>query len=193
MKRKDLRGFTLVEVLVGLVVGTILLLGMGTMVIHLFTGIADSGDFAEATGKIDTIRQLTFDARTGEELLFPTTNGTSGAWTSGGFSGHQVRFRAIDFDPDTGVSTRTFINWESRRPMTASPNDPYTVFRWVQRDTNGDRLENDGGYVLTFQEFGVDLFTVRRETRNNFSVEMRAKENEESAHIQMSVSLRNVK
>ena len=112
------RGFTLVEMLVAMVIGTILIMGMGTVLVTLFSGMRESKDFGTATGRVDLIRQLTFDARTGDEILFPAV-GADGDYASGGNEGDQVQFNSLEYDPGTDTTTTVTVTWESRRPGTA--------------------------------------------------------------------------
>lgn len=192
MRLSKRNGFTLVETLIGLVIGGILLVAIGTIMVFMVDGIAESEDFGTATNRVDIIRQLTFDGRTGDRLIFPATNGATGAWTSGSFTGHQVRFRAMEYDPDTGTSRGRFINWESRRAVGAPSTTPFQVYRFVMEDANGDGLENDGGYTQSFVEGNIERFLVQRTARNNFNVEMETTQNTETAHVQLAVTLRNV-
>jgi prepilin-type N-terminal cleavage/methylation domain-containing protein len=191
MNKRNRRGFTIVELLIGLIIGTILILGMGHVIVQMFTGMAESASFGEATGRVDIIRQMSFDARTADTLIFPATDGATGGWSGGGFAGQQVRFRAVNYDPATTTSSYMFITWESRKSGTAPATDPFDVTRWTLPDTNNDRIENDGTFTRSFSEYNIEIFNVRRISRRNFTVEMQTTEEDEKAHIQLSVTLRN--
>lgn len=183
---KNNRGFTLVEVMIGLVIGTILLLGMGAVMIQLFVGMRESRNFSEATARVDLIRTLNFDARTSDVLFFPATDGATGAYTEGGMNGHQVIFRTVNFDPGTGNTTREWVRWRSERAGNAGP---YTVRRVTQASTGGTPGTTWG--TPRFTQPGIETFNVQRITRNNFTLEMNTQEGEESAHVLFSVTLRN--
>jgi prepilin-type N-terminal cleavage/methylation domain-containing protein len=191
MNKRNRRGFTIVELMIGMFIGVILIFGMSHVIVQMFTGIAESGSFGEATGRVDLIRQITFDARTADTLIFPATDGATGAWSGGGFAGQQVRFRAVNYNPTTQVSTYMFITWESRKSGTAPATDTFEVLRWTLADTNNDRIENDGAFTRSFTEHHIEIFNVRRISRRNFTLEMQTTEEGEKAHVQLSVTLRN--
>lgn len=189
-RRAIRKGVTLMELIIAMAVSTILILGMGMVLVVLFRGMGESRDFAALTGRVDLIRQLSFDARTGEALLYPSTDWTasysatatgngSGWYTGGGFEGHRVQFTAVDFNPVTLAETRNNITWESRR--TISSSDPYDVYRWVNVETNP-----------RFGQDGVTQFEVIRQSARAFTVIMQSTEGTESVTVQLAVTLRNV-
>ena len=185
MRRRTIankKGFTLIEVMVALIVSTILILGMGSVLVTLFGGMRESADFAEATGRVDLIRQLTFDARTGEEILFPAVDGP-GDYTGAGVTGDQIQFTALYYDPTTETTTPRRITWESVRSSTASPTDPYTVNRWV---------DFGSGDTLTFAQDDVLTFEIVRTSNDNFTAEFSASEGDEQVAVELAVTLRNV-
>lgn len=184
------KGVTLVELIIAMAISTILLLGMGMVLVVMFRGMGESRDFATLTGRVDLIRQLSFDARTGEALLYPSTNWTaaysptavgngSGWYSAAGFEGHRAQFTAVDFNPVTLVETRNNITWESRR--IAASSDPYTVFRWVNVET-----------TPRFGQGQVTQFEVIRQTSRGFTVTMQSTENADTVTVQLAVTLRNV-
>lgn len=189
LRRVNRRGFTLIEMLVALVVSSILLLGMGGVLMTLFAGMRESKEFATATDRVDLIRQLSFDARTGNRILFPATNGTPGDYSAGGFTGDQIMFNSLRYDPGTDTTTTVTITWESRRP-TAAPTDPYTVYRFID-DTPEDPA-NPADDLFTFGQSGLINFDIVRNASNSFSATMESEEGGESVQVQLAVTLRNV-
>ncbi|MCB9932791.1 MAG: type II secretion system protein [Planctomycetes bacterium] len=183
------RGFTLVEVLVGITVSSILIMGMGIVMVSLFRGMRESRDFADATGGVDLIRQLSFDARTGNRILFPATDGTPGDYVSGPNTGDQIMFNSLRYDPLTDTTTTVTITWESRRPI-ASPTDPYTVFRFTD-DTPEDPA-NPADDLFTFGQGGLLNFDIVRNSSDSFSATMQSQQGSESVQVQLAVTLRNV-
>lgn len=183
------RGFTLVEVLVGLVVSTILLMGMGVVMVVLFRGMRESSNFSQATGSVDLIRQLSFDARTGNRIRFPATDGTAGDYSSGGFTGDQIMFDSLRYDPGTDTTTTVTITWESRRP-SAAPTDPYHVYRFI--DETPEEPANTADDVFTFGQSGLLSFDIVRNTSKSFSATMENESGDESVQVQLAVTLRNV-
>lgn len=183
------RGFTLVEMMVGMAIASILILGMGVVLITLFTGMRESRDFAIATDRVDLIRQLSFDARTGNRILFPATDATPGDYTAGGFTGDQIMFDSLRYDPGTDTTTTVTITWESRRP-TANPTDPYTVYRFT--DDTPEYPAVPGDDLFTFGQDGLINFDIVRHTANAFSVTMRSQEDDQAVEIQLAATLRNV-
>lgn len=187
--RSRRRGFTLVEMLVALVVSSILLAGMGTVMVVLVKGMRESSHFAEATGAVDLIRQLSFDARTGNRILFPATDGTPGDYSAGGFTGDQITFNSLRYDPGTDTTTTVTITWESRRPI-ANPTDPFTVNRFID-DTPEDPA-NPADDVFTFGQSGLLSFDIVRNAANSFSASMENSSGDETVEVQLAVTLRNV-
>ncbi|MBX3458808.1 MAG: hypothetical protein KF696_02445 [Planctomycetes bacterium] len=198
------RGFTLIELMLAITGSIILIMGMGTVMLLLFQGIKQSSDFFEATTRVDLVRQLTFDARTGESLVYPSTDFVSATYNvqaegsgsgyynpEGGFHGHRVRFRAISYDPTTETSQRVFINWESRRPTASAWASPCNVVRIVDE---ADAFNNPvGAPVEWFDQSGIGLFHITRTSNRNFNVEMESVQADETAHVQLAVTLRNVR
>lgn len=187
--RSRRRGFTLVEIMVGMIVSSVLLMGMGVVMVVLFTGMRESRDFAEATGAVDLIRQLSFDARTGNRILFPATDGTPGDYSAGGFTGDQITFNSLRYDPGTDTTTTVTITWESRRPI-ANPTDPFTVNRFID-DTPEDPA-NPADDVFTFGQSGLLNFDIVRNSSNSFSATMQNSSGDETVEVQLAVTLRNV-
>lgn len=184
------RGVTLMELIIAMAVSTILILGMGMVLVVMFRGMGESQDFATLTGRVDLIRQLTFDARTGDALVYPSTDYTvaysatatgngSGYYSSGGFVGHRVQFNAVRYNPITMADIPEAITWESRRPTSST--DPYTVYRWVNTETNP-----------RFGQEGVVQFEVIRQNARSFTVQMQSVEGTEQVTVQLAVTLRNV-
>lgn len=189
-RRAIRKGVTLMELIIAMSVSTILVLGMGMVLVVMFRGMGESQDFATLTGRVDLIRQLTFDARTGDTLIYPSTDYTaaysatatgngSGYYASGGFVGHRVQFNAVRYNPTTMVDTPEAITWESRRPTSSS--DPYTVYRWVNVET-----------TPRFGQDNIVQFEVIRQNARSFTVQMQSVEGTESVTVQLAVTLRNV-
>lgn len=195
--RRQRRGFTLVEVLVALVAGSILLFGMGSVLVMLYRGFNESHNFAEATMRVDLIRQLSFDARTGRLITYPTAwdpNGTPmasrGDYSSGGNVGDRVQFVSLQYDPVTFTTTPFMITWQSRRAAAAPPTDPFNVERWIQQtDANNVPI---GTASLTFDQSQISSFEVIRTTIRSFNVNMQSVEGGETATVQLVVTCRNV-
>lgn len=188
-RRTARKGFTLVEVMVAMFVGTILLMGMGIVLFTLFTGMRESKDFATATGRVDLIRQMTFDARTGDSIIFPDTDGMDGDYVAGGNEGDQVMFNAVSYDPDTDMTSDITITWESRRP-TATPTDPFTVFRFI--DTTPEVPADPTNDVMTFAQGDITSFDVTRTSSEGFFVRIQTTEASEVVEVELAVTLRNV-
>ena len=189
--RKGRRGVTLVELLVALAVSTILIMGMGMVMVTLFTGMRESRNFFEATSRVDLIRQLSFDARTGESIRFPSTDGTAGDYAAGGFVGDQIQFDSLQFDPVTDTTTTATITWESRRAAAAPATDPYTVFRFYDA-TPEYPTNNAGDDTLTFAQGNMTFFDVVRQSSDSFTVSMETIEDTETVQVELAVTLRNV-
>lgn len=191
LRRNGRKGVTLVELLIAVAITTIILLGMGTVLVVLFSGIRESANFFKATSRVDLIRQLTFDARTGNSIRFPTTDGTPGDYAAGGFVGDQIQFDALQFDPVSDTTSTVTITWESRRPSTAPNTDPYSVFRFV--DTTPEYpTNNPADDVMSFGETDINYFNVVREANDSFTVELETTEDTESVQVSLAVTLRNV-
>lgn len=184
------KGVTLIELIIGMAISSIIILGMGMVLVVLFRGMGESQDFASLTGRVDLIRQLSFDARTGDALLYPDTDYTasysatatgngSGYYASGGFVGHRVQFNAVRYNPITMADIPEAITWESRRPTSSS--DPYTVYRWVNAETNP-----------RFGQDNIVQFEVIRQNARSFTVQMQSVEGTEQVTVQLAVTLRNV-
>lgn len=187
-RRANRRGFTLVEVLVTMFAATILIMGMGIVLVTLFTGMRESRDFANATGRVDLIRQMTFDARTGDSIIFPAVDGLPGDYVAGGNEGDQVMFNSIEFDPATDTSSDVTITWESRRALASS--DPYIVYRFIDRIPESPADPSDD--TMTFAQGDITLFNVVRSSMEGFNVRIQTTENSESIEIDLAVTLRNV-
>ncbi|MBK8206230.1 MAG: hypothetical protein IPK87_05450 [Planctomycetes bacterium] len=202
-RRRINRGFTLIELTLAMVGSIILIMGMYIVMVMLYQGLEQSADFADATTRVDLVRQLSFDARTAEELMYPTSdltaffsetavgNGSGYYAPTGGFHGHRAQFRAVEYDPGTEASTRVFITWESYRSTGVPWTDPCSVRRISMPDTNEDLIPNDA-WEIRFDQSGIELFTIRRTSNNNFNVDMESVEDNEVAHVQLAVTLRNV-
>jgi prepilin-type N-terminal cleavage/methylation domain-containing protein len=192
------RGFTLIELIIGMSVSVILLLAVGTVMVSVFGGFRQMAGFNQAIEAVDMIRQLNFDARTGDRLSHPVNNGDDGAYSDGTIEGQQVRFRAINYDPVTETDSVDWIAWASDRPTTADPGDPYTVRRWIAQtafvpsDPLGQTPPSAGAFTQTFGQGGIDVFDVQRVSDNNFTVRMRTTFDGEAAAVDMSITLRNV-
>ena len=171
------KGFTLIELMVSASIGTILMFGMGAALFTLFQGMRESRDFFNATERVDLIRQLSFDARTGNAITFPLADGT-GAYSNGPNNGHMVEFNSLRYDPVADTTTTVNILWESVRPI-ATPADPFQVNRFV-----------DG--TFTFGQSNITDFTVTRTSNRNFTVVTSTVEGDENVGVQLSVTLRNV-
>lgn len=188
--RNSRRGVTLVELLVALVISTIILMGMGMVLVTLFTGMRESRDFFEATSRVDLIRQLSFDARTGNSIRFPTANGAPGNYAAGGFVGDQIQFDSLRFTPPNTTDTVT-ITWESRRPTAAPITDPYTVFRFI--DETPEYPNNiPGDDVFTFAQENITFFEVVRQSADAFTVSLESAQGNERVQVDLAVTLRNV-
>lgn len=188
------RGFTLVEVLIAMVAGSILLMGMGSVLFMIWRGFNETRDFSEATQRIDMIRQLNFDGRTGRSISFPTTwdlNGATttsrGDYTGTGVTGDRVQFISLEFDTATNTTTPYMVTWQS---LTATGAAPYRVQRWRQPVDALNQLL--GTAVLTFDQTNVQSFEIIRTTNKAFSINMQAIEGAETATIQMVVTCRNI-
>ncbi len=189
------RGFTLIEVMIAMVAASILLFGMGSVLVMIYRGFNESRNFAEMTSRVDLIRQLSFDARTGRNILFPTNwdvNGTPldsrGDYASGGNVGDRIQFVSLRFD---GTTTTPFmITWQSRRPAAAPVTDPYNVERWIQEvDATNTPI---GTATLSFDQNKINSFEVIRTTIRSFSVNLSTTELTETASVQLVVTCRNV-
>ena len=176
-KRSARKGFTLIELMVSMAIGSMLMLGMGMVMVTLFVGMRQSRDFFDATERVDLIRQLSFDARTGNAITFPLANG-SGAYSNPPNNGHMVSFDSLRYDPILDTTTTVNIVWESVRPI-ATPTDPMTVNRFV-----------DG--TFTFGQGNITNFTVNRTSNRNFTVVTSTVEGDENVEVQLAVTLRNV-
>ncbi|MBE7492837.1 MAG: prepilin-type N-terminal cleavage/methylation domain-containing protein [Planctomycetes bacterium] len=193
--RRRNRGFSLVEIMIGMIAASILLLGMGAVLVMIYRGFNESHNFSEATTRVDLIRQLSFDARTARNILYPTNwdvNGvpldSRGDYSSGGFVGDRVQFVSLRFD---GTTTTPFlITWQSKRPAAAAPTDPYNVERWIQEVDAGNNPI--GVSTLTFDQNKINYFEVVRTTIRTFRVNMQTTESTETATVQMVVTCRNV-
>ncbi|MCA8911147.1 MAG: prepilin-type N-terminal cleavage/methylation domain-containing protein [Planctomycetes bacterium] len=183
------RGFTLVEMLVAMVIGTILIMGMGTVLVTLFSGMRESKDFGTATGRVDLIRQLTFDARTGDEILFPAV-GADGDYASGGNEGDQVQFNSLEYDPGTDTTTTVTVTWESRRPGGSPAGTPYTVYRFY--DSTPEDPADPSDDLQTFAQSEITSFEIHCDADDSFSAEIETKEDTETVQVQLAVTLRNV-
>lgn len=191
------RGFTLIEVLIAMIAASILLLAMGSVLFMIFRGFNESRDFANATNRVDLIRQLSFDARTGRTVTYPTTwdiNGTPmtsrGDYSSGGNEGDRVQFVSLRYDAGTGVTTPFMITWQSRRPTGSPVGTPYNVERWIQQT---DALNVPiGAATLSFDQNKINSFEVIRTTVRTFSVNLQTTEGAETASVQLVVTCRNV-
>jgi prepilin-type N-terminal cleavage/methylation domain-containing protein len=188
-RRSTRKGFTLIEVMVAMFAGMILIGGMGIVLFTLFTGMRESQDFATATGRVDLIRQMTFDARTGDSIIFPDTDGMDGDYTFAGNTGDQVMFNSITYDPVGDTTTDVTITWESRRPI-ASPTDPYTVYRFI--DSAPESPANPSDDVMTFAQGDITGFDVTRTSMEGFFVRIETTEASEVIEIELAVTLRNV-
>jgi prepilin-type N-terminal cleavage/methylation domain-containing protein len=188
--RRSRKGFTLIEVMVAMFAGMILLAGMGTVLYTLFTGMRESQDFATATGRVDLIRQMTFDARTGDSIIFPDTDGMDGDYVFGGNEGDQVMFNSIAYDPVADTTSDVTITWESRRSTAAAPTDPYIVYRFV--DNSPESPANPGDDVQTFAQGDITAFDVTRTSMEGFFVRIETTEASEVIEIELAVTLRNV-
>lgn len=195
MRRANKKGFTLIELMIGMIAASILLLGMGAVLVMLYRGFNESRNFSEATTRVDLIRQLSFDARTGRNILYPTNwdvNGTPldsrGDYTSGSDSGDRIQFVSLRFD---GTTTTPFmITWQSRRPLAAPSTDPYNVERWIQEvDASNTPI---GVSTLTFDQNKITSFEVIRTTIRSFNVNLQTTEATETATVQLVVTCRNV-
>lgn len=179
------RGVTMIELMVAMVAGVILLWGLSTLLVLLWTGMGESRDFAEAVNRVELIRQLSFDARTGQRILSPTTDGAAGNYTSGGVEGDRIQFESLHFDPGTDTTSVWTITWESQRPAGSPVGTPYSVIRWLNK--------NDGGGTnWTFNQNQITSFEVVRNTGSSFSVAIETTEAQETMQIQLAPTLRNV-
>ncbi|MCB9894778.1 MAG: type II secretion system protein [Planctomycetes bacterium] len=188
-RRSARKGFTLVELLVGMIVSTILIMGMGIVMVTLFTGMRESKDFANATGRVDLIRQLTFDARTGNQIIFPATDGTGGDYVGSGYTGDQIQFNSLRYDPIGDTTADVTITWESRIP-NATPTDPFIVYRFVDETPEDPPVPGDD--VMTFAQGDITAFEIVRNTNTSFSANITTTENSEVVAVQLAVTLRNV-
>jgi type II secretory pathway pseudopilin PulG len=199
------RGFTIAELLIGLVAGTIMMLGMGAVMFQMYRGFDESRDFGEATNRIDLIRSLQFDARTARAILFPTASSATGSLptslgdvngaidaTFAGSEGDRVQFVSLQFDSTTNTTTPFRITWQSRRPAGSPAGTLYTVERWIVQVDNTNTPVSSPAQRLSFQQPRVGTFEIIRTNNNAFRVDMRAVENAETAAIQMQVTCRNV-
>ncbi|MBX3473647.1 MAG: prepilin-type N-terminal cleavage/methylation domain-containing protein [Planctomycetes bacterium] len=195
--RKSRKGFTLVEVMVAMIAGSILLFGMGSVLVMLYRGFAESHNFHEATMRVDLIRQLSFDARTGRAITYPTawhptgvTLASRGDYASGGNVGDRVQFVSLRYDPVSFTTTPFMITWQSRRPAAAPPTDPYNVERWIQEtDANNVPI---GTASRTFDQSLISSFEVIRTSTRSFNVNMLTQEGDETATVQLVVTCRNM-
>lgn len=192
------QGFTLIEMMVAMIVGAILIMGMGTVMVLLFTGMRESRDFADATGRVDLVRQLTFDARTGDNIIFPgepdflggetyAANPPQGDYVFGGNEGDQVRFNSLAYDPIGDTTSDVTVTWESRRPAGSPVGTMYTVFRFKD-----DTPLTPGDDVQTFGQGNITSFEIERTTVDSFSASFETTENDETVAVQLAVTLRNV-
>jgi prepilin-type N-terminal cleavage/methylation domain-containing protein len=187
-RRASRRGFTLVEVLISMFAASLLIMGMGIVLVTLFTGMRESSDFADATGRVDLIRQMTFDARTGDSIIFPDTDGMDGDYASGGNEGDQVMFNSIAYDPGTDTSSDVTITWESRRAVSST--DPYIVYRFIDNAPESPAVPGDD--TMTFAQGDITIFDVTRTSMEGFFVRIATAENAEQIEIELAVTLRNV-
>lgn len=202
-------GFTIIELTMAMVASVILIVGMGSILFLQFQGIGESADFREASARVDLIRHLTFDGRTGSKIAFPAAS-TSGEYTpyssvitSGSVSGHRVVFTASNYDPNTGITVPTEVRWESQTSNVSDPSnligtDTLTVARFIENltATGGTRepsVGSPGDWILLFQEPKIDKFIIFRDTTNNvFMVDIETHEGDEDANISLAITLRNV-
>jgi len=189
--RKQRRGVTLVELMIAMSITTILLFAIGGVTFTIYGGFREMTAFNEAITRIDIIRQLNFDARTGDWLIAPATDGADGFYNESGFNGHRVMFRSVVFDPVVETDSWSYIIWQSSRPNTA-PGDPYIVRRFVHANGGPNPPASAGDYVLSFGQGDITLFEVQRVNTRNFTVKMRSEFDGEAANVDMSVTLRNV-
>ncbi|MHC4841916.1 MAG: type II secretion system protein [Planctomycetota bacterium] len=212
-KRTANKGFTLIEIIMGVTCSIILILGMGSILMLQFQGLNESEDFREASARVDLIRHLTFDGRTGSGITFPATQGANGIYTSysstilgSSVTGHRVIFTAADYDPVTEVTTPTDVRWESQTTDLGDPsNSDYltdnvtlVVARFIEDlsatgGTSDPVVTTPSHWILRFQEHNIDQFLVTREaTEDTFLVQIKTHEGDEDADIQLAVTLRNV-
>ncbi|MCA8935344.1 MAG: prepilin-type N-terminal cleavage/methylation domain-containing protein [Planctomycetes bacterium] len=185
------RGFTLIEVLIAMVVGTILIMGMGMVLVVLFKGMNESKDFSEATGRVDLVRQLTFDARTGNAIAFPATDGATGDYTFGGNEGDQVQFNSLSYDVGTDTTSDITVTWESRRPAGSPIGTEYTVYRFIDT-TPESPTNNPADDVQTFGQNHIIDFDIVRNSSDSFQATFSSKEGTETVAVELAVTLRNV-
>lgn len=190
--RNQNRGFTIIEMTMAMAISTIVITGMAIVMVLLIQGTEDSKDFARATGRIDLIRQLTFDGRTGSQIVFPTADspavGSAGTYSAAGQEGHRVDFVAKEYDSGTGTTNDVLITWLSRRPAGSPSGTPYVVERW--HDTTP--YDGNANGSLSFGESNIADFTVTRRSIDEFEVYLKAEEGDESAEILLTIALRNV-
>jgi prepilin-type N-terminal cleavage/methylation domain-containing protein len=190
MKRSSRKGFTLIELIIGIVIAGILLLAIAFVTIQMMGGLRETAEFSEVTGRVDIIRQLTFDARAADRIVFPLTDGASGAYSSGGVSGQQMRLRVMSYDPVTDVTTPTFVQWASAGSASATE---VRVTRASMVDGNDNGLEDDGGYTVNFGQDHISKFGITRIDASNIEVGMYTTFGEESVESVFGISLRNVR
>lgn len=190
-RRGKRRGFTLIEMLVAMVVGAILIMGMGMVLVTLFTGMRESQDFADATGRVDLVRQLTFDARTGNTIQFPVTDGAAGDYTFGGNEGDQIQFNSLRYDVGTDTTTDVTVTWESRRPAGSPMGTEYTVYRFIDT-TPESPVNNPADDLQTFGQAGIIDFDIVRNSSDSFQASFSSQEGTETVAVELAVTLRNV-
>lgn len=196
--RSARRGFTIAELLIGMIAGTIMMLGMGAVMFQLYRGFDESRDFSEATGRIDIVRSLQFDARTARAITFPAWPPAGAATTvdgnipaGDGYSGDRVQFVSLQYDTATNTTSPFHVTWQSRRPLSSPTGTLYTIERWIIA-AGANNQPVSGTQTLSFIQPNVGTFEVVRTGNNTFRVEMRAVERSETAAIQMQVTCRNV-
>ncbi|MDC1142815.1 hypothetical protein OAU50_06960 [Planctomycetota bacterium] len=213
MKRRTTnKGFTLLEIIVGVAASILLIMGMGSILMLQFQGLNESSDFREASARVDLIRHLTFDGRTGSSISFPaaSTSGVYPAYSSAvlgaSVRGHRVVFTASDYNPITGVTTPTEVRWESQTTDVTDPdNSDYLtddvqiiVVRFIEdlTATGGTRepvVATPTDWIVRFEEHGIDQFLVSRDASDDtFNVEIKTHEGDQDADIQLAVTMRNV-
>jgi prepilin-type N-terminal cleavage/methylation domain-containing protein len=191
------RGFTLIELIIGMVLGSVILITIGLVMFQVFGGFREMTAFNENIIRVELIRQLNFDGRTADSLLHPATNGATGSF--GAQHGAQmVQFRSIIYTPgdeETAIGTdeMSYVIWESSRPNSEVP---FTVRRFATNPAPRTATVNPPAdrnqYRQTFAQEGITRFDVRRESARNFTVQMRTELDGEAAAVDLSITLRNV-
>ena len=177
------RAFTLLELMAALASMGVLIMAMGYTLVFLARAMVETEDDNTAQNRLELVRLLTNDFRSGSLIAFPATDGTTGAWVAGGFQGQAAVVLVNKYEPIGQVTTPVLVRWSSRTP-TAAPS----LFVLTRDEST------DGGLTwnTSFEEGNILIFNVLRVDDNRIDIGMTTLEGTQIAEMLYSVGLRNV-